>query len=109
MREHSTKSTIMQALIIEEDKFVDLLHNIEELKNTLTSVLEFRKSNETKLVYTNKDMQQILGVGDKLIRQYRKDGLLGYSQIGDKFFYREEHILQFLDKHYHKPYAYDYK
>ena len=99
----------MQTLIIEEDKLENLLRNIEDLKSMYVSVVNFRKVNEPKLLYTNKEIQEILGVGDKLIRQYRKDGLLGYSQVGDKFFYREEDILQFLDKHYHKPYAYDYK
>lgn len=99
----------MQTLIIEEDKLENLLQSIEDLKSMYTSLVNFRKTSKSKLVYNNKDIQEILGVGDKLIRQYRKDGLLGYSQVGDKFFYQEEHILQFLSKHFHKPYAYDYR
>ncbi|MFV0310301.1 MAG: helix-turn-helix domain-containing protein [Dysgonomonas sp.] len=98
----------MQALIIEKSKFDNLRQDIEDLKNMFSSMENFRKSNESKLVYTNKEVQEILGVGDKLIRQYRKKGLLGYSQEGDKFFYQEKDILQFLDKHYHKAYAYEY-
>lgn len=99
----------MQTLIIEESKLENLLKNIEDLKSMYASLVNFRKTTDSKLLYTNKEVQEILGVGDKLIRQYRKDGLLGYSQVNDKFFYREKDILQFLDKHYHKPYAYDYK
>lgn len=98
----------MQALIVEKSEFDNLRQGIEDLKNMFSSMENFRKSNETKLVYDNKDIQQILGVGDKLIRQYRKNGLLGYSQVGDKFFYRESDILLFLNKHYHKAYAYEY-
>lgn len=98
----------MQTLIIEEDKLNNLLQNIEDLKNMYTSMVDFKKSNESKLVYDNREIREILNVEDKLIRKYRKDGLLGYSKVGDKFFYREKDILQFLDKHYHKPYAYEY-
>jgi len=37
--------------------------------------------------YNNKEVQQLLGINDKLIRKYRDLGLIGYTKVGDKFWY----------------------
>ena len=99
----------MGALILEKDKLNELLQNIEDLKNIYSSIIDSKVSNEEKLLYTNKEVLTMLDVGDKLLRQYRKNGLIGYSKIGDKFFYQEKDIVEFLNNHYHKSYAYEYK
>lgn len=51
-------------------------------------------------VYTNAEMKKILGVGDKLLKKYRDDGLLSYSQVRDKFFYSDKDLAEFLQKNH---------
>lgn len=48
-------------------------------------------------VYTNNEVKDLLGVGDKLLRKYRDEGYLGFSRIGDKYFYSEKDIVKFLE------------
>lgn len=47
-------------------------------------------------VYDNKAIKQLLGIQDKLLKKYRDDGLLGYSQVGDKYWYTQNDIDNFL-------------
>jgi len=51
-------------------------------------------------VFTNAEMKKILGVGDKLLKKYRDDGLLSYSQVRDKFFYSDKDLAEFLEKNH---------
>lgn len=55
--------------------------------------------------YNNKEVQQLLGVEDKLIRKYRDEGLLGYTKVGDKYWYSSNDIVEFLNKNRHEAFA----
>ena len=49
-------------------------------------------------LYTNKEIRNILGVEERLVKKYRDDGLLTFHRIGDKYWYQGDDILKFLDK-----------
>ena len=67
--------------------------DFNELKTSLgTPKISIRKD----AVYTNKEIRQILGVEERLIKKYRDDGLLTFHRIGDKYWYQGEDILKFL-------------
>ena len=60
-----------------------------------------------KKIYTNSEIRELLGVQDKLIRKYRDDGKLAYHKEGDKFWYLQEDIDQFLSHNHYEAYAYN--
>ena len=49
-------------------------------------------------IYDNKKIRELLGINDKLLKKYRDNGLLGYSRVGDKYWYSEQDIEKFLSK-----------
>lgn len=49
-------------------------------------------------LYTNKEIRNILGVEERLVKKYRDDGLLTFHRVGDKYWYKGVDILKFLDK-----------
>ena len=59
-----------------------------------------------KVFYTNKDMMEMLDCTDKTLRKYRNDGYLGYSRIGDKFYYTAVDIYMFLKNNHVLAYQY---
>lgn len=61
---------------------------------------------QSKPIYNNKDMKAILGVSDKLLMKYRNDGLLSYSQVGEKFWYTQKDLEQFITNNAQFAYAY---
>lgn len=50
-------------------------------------------------------MMEILNVNIKTLKKYRDTGHLGYSQIGDKFFYTPNDISLFLSKTHQEAFA----
>lgn len=74
------------------DSLTTLTEEVKALKEGLKSIVAV----QPKQLYTNKSLKELLGVGDKLIKQYRDNGLLSFTQVGDKFWYSQEDIEKFL-------------
>ena len=72
--------------------FIGISKKIDNLSETLLK--------KKAAVFTNAEMKKILGVGDKLLKKYRDDGLLSYSQVRDKFFYSDKDLAEFLQKNH---------
>lgn len=66
---------------------------------TMTSMFD-------KPFYTNKDVMKMLDCTEKTLRKYRNDGFIGYSRIGDKFYYTVEDIVLFLNRIHIEPYQF---
>lgn len=76
---------------------VSELSSLTALVQTLISEVSSLQAIVKPLqVYDNKAIKQLLGIQDKLLKKYRDDGLLGYSQIGDKYWYQQADIDKLL-------------
>ncbi len=83
-------------IIVSSDNFKELFIEINNIKNELSSI----KVAPTHQIYTNKEVKELLGVQDKLLKKYRDNGLLAYRQVGDKYWYTQADIDQFLESNY---------
>lgn len=86
--------------------------DIEEIKDCILAAMnEFKAKPTTEekpefKVYNNEALKQLLGVQDKLIKKYRDDGVLGFSKVGDKFWYTQDDVDQFFKNIHNDPYAF---
>lgn len=92
--------------LIDNEKLNQLIISIEVLSSKVKELSEKPKVTEKK-IYTNHEIRDLLGVQDKLIRKYRDDGKLAFHKEGDKFWYTQEDIDQFLSHNYNEAYAYN--
>lgn len=92
--------------LIDNEKLSQLITSIEVLSSQVKELSEKCKATEKK-IYTNHEIRELLGVQDKLIRKYRDDGKLAFHKEGDKFWYTQEDIDQFLSHNYNEAYAYN--
>ena len=73
-----------------------ILGNIDKIKEDLNEL----KQKQLDRVYSNKEMLSTLGVSDKLLIQYRNDGVLPYRRMGDdKYWYTQEDLDYFMNTH----------
>lgn len=99
---------MMSTLIaVHSDELNELKQEIKDLKNLCSTLIEHTKNNIVKPFYTNKDLPELLGVGQNWIKKYRDEGYLPYTQVGDKFLYSYEDIMYFYQKNRLEAYAYD--
>lgn len=82
--------------------------DVRELMRTLMNEIAVLKEYiaNPKAVYTNKEMAELLKVDAKTLRKYRNDGLMGYSQIRDKYFYTNADLSEFLANNHMNAYYY---
>ena len=92
--------------LIDSEKLNQLILSREVLNEQVRELSNKSKITEKK-IYTNSEIRELFGVQDKLIRKYRDDGKLAYHKEGDKFWYTQEDIDQFLSHNHYEAYAYN--
>ena len=71
----------------------------------LTSIEEKIASVSSPALYDNKALMTLLGVKDRYLKRLRDNGLLGYSHLGDKYWYTQADIDRFLARCHNAPFA----
>lgn len=88
-----------EMLLIEKTQWESLVSKVRDLTQQVTILKESYVPKSQ--YYTNKELRILLGVEEKLIRKYREQGLLAYSKFGDKYWYSQQDVSNFLEKtHY---------
>ena len=75
----------------------------KELLEKILSKLEQQPNK--KLLYSNKEMMDMLGVKDKFMKKLRDNGYIGYSRMGDKYWYTQEDLDKFLHRFHYEAFA----
>ena len=70
---------------------------IAEIKKMFADLLLPLAKKKGLAVYTNKELKELLGIGDKLLKKWRDEGYLGFSRMGDKYYYSEKDVVKFLE------------
>lgn len=96
--------TLQNSALSAHDKISDMafvrvsdLTNLTSLVITLVQeVKSLREYVNPSKPLSNKEVKDLLHIQDRLLKKYRDDGLLGYSQAGDKYWYTQDDIDNFL-------------
>ena len=79
---------------------------IKALRIELEKVNEWlSKGRVEKRIFSNADILEMLQIKTSTLRKYRDEGYLGYSKVGDKYFYTVEDVNRFLEKSHNEPFA----
>lgn len=62
----------------------------------IKSMREVHESVDLR-IYTSQQVCDMLGINAKLLRQYRYNGMLAYSRVGDKYWYTQKDIDEFVE------------
>ena len=82
-------------LLIEKEVWESICSRVAELSRKMRVYEQTHKP--APKIYTNKEVQQLLGIDDKYIRKYRDEGLLGYTKVKGKYLYSQKDITDFLE------------
>ena len=86
--------------MVRADSLTELFNEVKSLRSELSTI----KVAPINKIYTNSEIKELLGIQDKLLKKYRDEGLLAYSQVGDKYWYTQSDIDQFLASNYFAAY-----
>ena len=71
----------------------------------LTKQVSELKAQKNKVVYTNKEMMELLDTSSATLKKWRDEGELSYSLIGATYYYSDKDIEDFLRNHHYEAYA----
>lgn len=94
------KGQLMGTIITRLDK--EVLHFFDEMKR-ISDLIDHLSANNQHLLdgenyLTDTELAGKLKLSKRTLLDYRRDGVLPYYQIGGKILYRENDIVQLLEK-----------
>ena len=91
----------MDVKMISSENYRVILAKLESLKNSVDSLK--KKSHEPGEGWLdNKDVCNILRISSRQLQNYRDQGVIPFSQFGNKIYYRWVDIEAHLMRHYNK-------
>ena len=90
----------MDVITIESGAFKQIIDQIDDLRTHLKDCQPTTPLSELWL--DNKEVAKLLRVTPRTLQNYRDQGILPFSQVGSKIYYRASDIQKHLDDHYIK-------
>lgn len=90
----------MEVITIQSEAFQELVKKMDEIKTKLTA-----KEKEPKEIWLdNQEFIQLLKISKRTAQHYRDTGMISFSQVGSKIYYRMNDVEELLKKHYNKAF-----
>lgn len=86
--------------VITQDQYDKLLQRLDDLQKELSQ----KQRNPKEVIYDSADVMKVLNISKSTLQRMRDEGLIGFSQVQNKFYYRQSDINEMLDKHYKPPF-----
>jgi hypothetical protein len=79
------------------------LEKIQERLNKVLLMLENKQQSDPEQVFfDNQDFMKLMNISKRTAQSWRDTGMIAFSQVGGKMYYRLSDILKMLER-YHKP------
>ncbi|SNR46050.1 hypothetical protein SAMN06265371_103231 [Lutibacter agarilyticus] len=90
----------MNAIILEKGEYNKLVQLVYEIKQDLN---EKSQSLEGAFV-DNKQFLKLMSISARTAQTWRSEGVIAYSQIGNKIYYQMSDVTKLLDKNHNESF-----
>ena len=90
----------MEALILSKNQYNELLKKIDEVKTSLDE----KQKNPKDVFVDNQEFLQLMNISKRTAQTWRDEGVVSFSQIGSKIYYRMSDVEKLLEKNYNKAF-----
>ena len=90
----------MEAIILSKNQYNELLKKIDEVKTSLDE----KQKNPKDVFVDNQEFLQLMNISKRTAQTWRDEGVVSFSQIGSKIYYRMSDIEKLLEKNYNKAF-----
>ena len=88
----------MDVVLLSSQQYQDLLKRLDKIQQEVSS----KQKSPADTFIDNQEFIQIMNVSKRTAQSWRDEGIISFSQIGSKIYYRMSDVQALLDKHY-KP------
>jgi len=90
----------MEKIVLSEADYRELHGTLEKISNQLDEI--FQQNPLQEIWLDNQDVCRILKISKRTLQNYRDNGILPYSQISNKIYYKSSDIEKHLETNYIK-------
>ena len=88
----------MEAVILTSEQYNELVVKLDLLNSTIES----NKKKPQEPFLDNQEFIQLMNISKRTAQTWRNDGVVSFSQIGSKIYYKMKDVEVLLDKNYNK-------
>ncbi len=85
---------------MQSEAYQNLIGKIEEINARLAQ--KEKQPNEQWL--DNKELMDLLKISKRTAQHYRDTGIISFSQVGNKIYYKLSDVEELMKKHYNKSF-----
>ena len=90
----------MQAVIITQDQFDNLVKRMDEIQSTILN----SNGTQTESFLDNQQFLQLMKVSKRTAQSWRDEGIITFSQVGSKIYYQMSDVQKLLEAHKRKAF-----
>lgn len=87
----------MEVVSMEASTFEAMMAGVESFARRVETLYEQHGEKCLQEWLDNQDVCEILGISKRTLQTYRDNGMLAFSQIGHKMYYRREDVKKLMD------------
>lgn len=91
----------MEAIILSTQQYKELVNRLDNLNKQLEE--KQKKPQDTFL--DNQEFLQLMNISKRTAQTWRDEGVISFSQIGSKIYYRMSDVQKLLDNNYRKAFT----
>lgn len=88
----------MDVVLLSSQHYQDLLKRLDVIQQEVSN----KQKSPADTFIDNQEFIQVMNVSKRTAQSWRDEGIISFSQIGSKIYYRMSDVQALLDKHY-KP------
>lgn len=90
----------MEVVTIQSQAFQDIVKKLEEIN----ARLDAKEKEPSEKWLDNQEFLQLLKISKRTAQHYRDSGMISFSQVGAKIYYKLSDVEELLHKHYNKAF-----
>ena len=90
----------MEVVTIQSEAFQELKGSLKSITQRLTE----KEKTPKEVWLDNQEFIQLMKISKRTAQHYRDTGLISFSQVGSKIYYRMSDVEELLKKHYNKAF-----
>lgn len=86
----------MEVITMQSEAFQEIIRRMEEINAALTQ----KQKNPEDTFLDNQEFIQLMNISKRTAQAWRDEGIISFSQIGSKIYYRMSDIQKLLNGNY---------
>lgn len=86
----------MEVITLQSEAFREIMNRLNELSTALNQ----NNKNPEEQFLDNQQFIQLMNISKRTAQSWRDEGIISFSQVGSKIYYRMKDVQTLLDKNY---------